>query len=345
MGKADIPHVLVAGVGGASLGTEIVKALALAGGYHISGCDISPLAFGHYCGLLQKSFLIGEGNYTQRLVELCRTQSIDIIVPGGERPARLIATAASQFVEEAIAVATNSANVVCSLSDKIRCFAKLEHLGISIPATVPLTDPDAEASAPIPCVVKPSSESGGSSFVFYAGNREALRMYTAYLRANGLAPIAQQYVPHQGGEFTVGVLSGREQQIFGSIALRREFSAKLSVATKGCDFLISSGYSQGYIGPNQYVCRVAERIAAAVGSTGPLNVQGRLDNSGTFLPFEINPRFSASAYLRALAGFNELDHYIRHVLNLPQRAALIARPGWYLRGLSEVAVAPENLVS
>ena len=37
--------VLIAGIGGGSLGTEIAKSLRLAGAYRILGCDVSPLAF------------------------------------------------------------------------------------------------------------------------------------------------------------------------------------------------------------------------------------------------------------------------------------------------------------
>ena len=138
-------------------------------------------------------------------------------------------------------------------------------------------------------MIKPAIESGGSHFVFYAPTLATVRTYATYLRQNNFSPIAQEYVPHQGGEFTVGVLSGLDQKIFGSIALRREFPAKLSIASKGNDFLISSGYSQGYIAPNDVVCGVAEAIAEAVKSAGPLNVQGRINGDGKFLPFEINP--------------------------------------------------------
>lgn len=42
-------RVLIAGIGGASLGTEILKSLLLnEERYDIFGCDISALAFGHY---------------------------------------------------------------------------------------------------------------------------------------------------------------------------------------------------------------------------------------------------------------------------------------------------------
>jgi len=41
--KGVMVTVLIAGIVGASLGTEIAKSLRLAGGYHVIGCDPSPL--------------------------------------------------------------------------------------------------------------------------------------------------------------------------------------------------------------------------------------------------------------------------------------------------------------
>jgi carbamoyl-phosphate synthase large subunit len=63
-----------------------------------------------------------------------------------------------------------------------------------------------------------------------------------------------------------------------------------------------------------------------------------------FVPFEINARFSASTYLRTLAGFNEVDWYVRHLLGLAPRSALGITPGWYLRTLSETAVPLREVV-
>jgi len=57
--------VLVAGLAGASLGTEIVKCLSDAGEYAVYGCDISPLAYGLYSGKLQDSFIADPANYLQ----------------------------------------------------------------------------------------------------------------------------------------------------------------------------------------------------------------------------------------------------------------------------------------
>lgn len=106
--------------------------------------------------------------------------------------------------------------------------------------------------------------------------------------------------------------------------------------------LISSGFSQGLIDEFPEIREQAERIAIVLGSVGPINVQGRMRN-GVLLPFEINPRFSASTYLRTLAGFNEIDVYLRALLNAEAPAPVQISPGYYLRSLSEVRVEKKEV--
>jgi carbamoyl-phosphate synthase large subunit len=181
--------------------------------------------------------------------------------------------------------------------------------------------------------------------VFFARERREVELYSSYLSHSGKRPIAQEYLPHEHGEFTVGVLSTPEGSVAGAIVLKRAFPAKISIMAKGHDFIISSGVSQGHIGDYPAVERTACDIAHALGSSGPLNVQGRIDNAGRFVPFEINPRFSATTYLRALAGFNEVDYYIRRMLDAEASALLAVRTGWYLRSLTEVFVPDQEVVS
>lgn len=334
--------VLVAGIGGASLGTEIIKSLRHAGGYRIIGCDISNLAFGHYGGSLDASAIVTVERYIDDLLTLCRSHQVRAIIPGGDQPARLIGAEAHRFPPH-ILVATNAPQLVAQLSDKADCFELLGTLGFRLPRTVEL-DSDNVDGVPIPCIIKPALESGGSAHVFYAGDSEEARLLASSLIHNGLRPIAQQYIPLDGGEFTVGVLSGMDARVIGAIALKRFFPAKLSVASRGHDFLISSGYSQGHIGPYETVCSTARKMAEALGSRGPLNIQGRVDADGFFVPFEINARFSASTYLRTLAGFNEVDTFVKRSLGIEPSAPLCIRPGWYLRSLTETVVLEKDLL-
>ena len=140
------------------------------------------------------------------------------------------------------------------------------------------------------------------------------------------------------------MLSLPDGEIAGSVALKRIFDSKLSVLARNKVGIVSSGYSQGLIDDFPALRADAERIAAAISSTGPINIQGRA-RDGRLLPFEINPRFSASTYLRALAGFNELDIYLQYVINGVSIGPEPLRPGYYLRSFSEVFVSKDNLVS
>jgi carbamoyl-phosphate synthase large subunit len=333
--------VLIAGVGGASLGTEVAKSLRLAGGYRILGCDVSPLAFGHYDGACDRTFLVSRDRYIADLFAICRDQAVQAIIPGGTEPTRLVSDAKEDFRAEGICLAANASPVEALAADKAQCFRELERLGFAVPRTVAIASLADLRDVPLPCVIKPSVDSGGSSFVFFARSRQEAELYASYLLNDGRSVIAQDYIPHDLGEFTVGVLSEPSGGVLGVIALKRAFPAKLSILAQGRDFLISSGVSQGHIGAYPEICATAEKIARGFGSVGPFNVQGRIDALGRFLPFEINPRFSASTYLRALAGFNEVDHFVRLLIGAPAAAPLAIRPGWYLRGLTE-AVVPEN---
>lgn len=331
---------MIAGIAGASLGTEIAKSLRLAGGYRILGCDISPLAYGHFAEQFDQTFAADAGDYIESVARLCTENAVSVIVPGGERPAQILGQAAADLAARGIRVAQNDPAVVALASDKARCFERLHALGLPCPETLELKTPEDATHAPLPCIIKPSTDSGGSSFVFFARSSREVELYAAYLLANGIVPVAQAYIPETGGEFTVGVLSLQDGTLAGSIALRRVFHNKLSVSARGPDFLISSGYSQGRIEDFPAVRRTCEEIALALGSRGPLNVQGRVDAEGRFVPFEINPRFSASTYLRALAGFGEVDHFLHH-LNGTASNPLETRPGWYLRTLSETVVTQQ----
>jgi len=334
-------NVLVAGLGGASLGMEIVKALRLADRYRIVGCDISPLAFGLFGHQCDVTAIVRRDSYVEDVLHLCEVERIVALCPGGEEQMNLLAVAGGRFAERGIVLAANAPSVVETMGNKARCFEILGALGIRIPVTLTLDNGVSLKSAPFPCIIKPAVETGGSSFVFFARDSTEAELYVEYLKRNGKQPILQEYIPHEpGGEFTVGVLSAPDASIVGTIALKRLFPAKLSIAARGPDFLISSGFSQGHIGDYPDVRATAAAIAQAVRSTGPLNVQGRIDREGRFVPFEINPRFSASTYLRALAGFNEIDIYLRLLLGLPAQPAEGVREGYYLRGLTEVAAPP-----
>ena len=165
--------------------------------------------------------------------------------------------------------------------------------------------------------------------------------YCQYLKNNQKSPIIQEYISEEEGEYTIGVLYLPNKTMIGSIVLRRVFDSKLSVLIKGDFGLISSGYSQGLIEDFPEIRKTAEKIAEKIGSTGPLNIQARLKN-GQLIPFEINPRFSASTYLRSLAGFNEIDIFLDFLFDEKISKPTTIKFGRYLRSLSETFVPSKS---
>lgn len=334
--------VMIAGIGGASLGTEIFKALHLAGGYEVYGCDISSTAYGHYQEGFAKTYLVNRNNYILDVIRACKESGASFLIPGGEQPMVLLGEGRDELAFHGIDLLANSPEVIRTCSDKKATFDLLKECMVNIPKTIALDNKDDLDYVGLPCIVKPATGSGGSVAVFFAVTSEEAMAYAEFIRRSGSVAIAQEYISADDGEFTIGVLSLPDKQVIGSIALRRTFDAKLSVAYRGRGGLISSGYSQGYIGHCPNLCAQAEKIALAVGSQGPLNIQARV-RDGVLIPFEINPRFSASTYLRTMAGFNEVDMLIRHRITgkAPSRPAI--KSGWYLRSLTEQFVPDEKI--
>jgi len=343
MSDAPRPRVMIAGIGGASLGTELLKCLDLARRYDVFGCDISPLAFGLYESRFGRTFLIDRNNYVSSVIDACNQVDATWLIPGGEQPTVLLAAASDVLKAAGVTLLVNDPDVVRVCSDKAATFERLAALGISAPRTTTSSLESDLSEIGMPCIVKPATGSGGSVMVFFATDVQEARIYADYIRRSGGCPLAQEYISPEDGEFTVGVLSLPDATIVGSIALRRSLDAKLSVMSRGRGGLISSGYSQGYIGDFPEIRARAEVIAAALGSRGALNVQGRM-RDGDFVPFEINPRFSASTYLRALAGFNEVDILLQRLAFGTSACPSPLREGWYLRSLTEQFVAPAEVL-
>ena len=335
-------RILVAGIGGGSLGTEVIKSLQKSGHYVIFGCDISEFAFGHYQSKIEDSFLIDRNNYVGDICRICRENKIHAIVPGGEEPSILLSEVQKELNAIDIYLVSNTSEVISLCSDKDKLFKRLRKLNLPIPQSISPKQSDDMNKISCPCVVKPAIGSGGSNFVFLATDKTEATLYVDYLLRHNKLPIVQEYIPLDEGEFTIGILHLPDGTFVGSIALKRMFNAKLSVMTRTNAGLISSGYSQGLIDDFPEVRKQAELIAYLLGSRGPLNIQGRMKN-GTFLPFEINPRFSATTYLRSMAGFNEIDIYLQYVLNGHMPYSKNIRYGFYFRSLEEVFVEKKNL--
>ncbi len=145
-----------------------------------------------------------------------------------------------------------------------------------------------------PLVVKPriGARSRGVTVV---NNREELRVALTTVPD----PVIQEHLGTAGMEFTAGGIffEGSDQ---ASIVMRRDLR----------DGNTYRAYVEEFPELNQQVRRIVEHLQPF----GPVNVQFRLHKDAA-VTFEINARFSGTTPLRALAGFNEVEMVLRHLLD------------------------------
>jgi len=342
--------VLVTGVAGATIGEQVCKALRQGvNGYEFVICNshaagMQVIAADHY-EIVPPAV---DPSYLERLIEICERYAVQFVIPGSDPELWALAKSGHFPDRRGTRLLANSIAVIDICSNKSVTFTHLQEKGFLTPETFLVERVDALDLLPgrYPWVIKPPAGGSGSSNVFIAQDRQELELFTTYLLKSGYAALVQEYIGTVEDEYTVGVVHYPDGSLAGSIAIRRQISGGLSNRLKvpnrtgnlqlGSLLAISSGITQGEVGDFPLVRRRAEAVASALGSRGPLNIQGRW-NGREFVPFEINPRFSGTEPLRAMVGFNAPEALINWFRSdghqHPQMTA--TRSGIFTRGISD----------
>lgn len=320
--------VLVTGVGGSGVGQQILKALLFAreGGssYRIYGSDFDALSSSINEGWSKVRLpLASHKDYANELIGFCVQQGVRGVFPGSDMEMRVLATELERLESNGIAFLGNNLATIEVCSDKYALTKRLESLGFQVPESLVIQEfEDINRVDFFPVIVKPNTGGRGSNDVYLAQDRHELVSLATYLHVgNGSqAFLVQRYIGTPDSEFTIGVLSDQSAEIIDSIAVKKDLTKSLSVRTSvenrtsarelGESLVVSSGISQGTIGKHKPYSEMAEAIALALGSTGPLNIQARI-HQGRLFVFEINPRSSGTTFFRALVGMNEPDLLIK----------------------------------
>jgi carbamoyl-phosphate synthase large subunit len=343
-------RVMVTGVGGGGHGHEIVKALRLAGRYHLIGVDMMESSFGLFD--VDEAYTVppaSESHYLDVLLDICQQRRAKVLIHGSEPELKVISRNRDRILKAGLLPLINSHEVIERCMDKWATVMFLREKGFDCPVSIIV---NAEGEIPrdfsLPAVVKPAIGGGGSNNIFLVQDVDELVFSCRYLIQQNKVALVQEYVGTPEDEYTVGVLSAFDGELVGSIALRRYILSGLSNRihmpnrTTRSDLssilAISSGISQGIIDDYSEVRQLCERIAKALPSKGPLNIQCRFVD-GKLYPFEINPRFSGTTFIRALVGFNEPDMLIRrHLLGEVLPNPVRYKFGRVVRGLVERCV-------
>lgn len=339
--------ILITGVGGGSVGEGILKTVRLAKKpYRVIGTDIAPISMGFYN--TDAYYTVPPYNnkdYLKILLDICKKENVKVLIPGSEPELKKISENRQLFKKNNILLLINDARIIKLCMDKWETHKFLKKNNFLSPASCLIEQEGQIAQIKkFPVVIKPVRGGSGSSNVFVAQDKKELEFFTEYISKQNLTPIVQDYIGDVYAEYTVGVLTTLKGELLGSIALKRQILSGLSNKIKVKSYkkqvkinilALSSGISQGTIDDYPEIRHYAEKVALMLKSKGPLNIQCRKSKKGIFI-FEINPRFSGTTPIRALAGYNEPDILIRHeLLKEKIKLPLKFKKGTAIRGLIE----------
>ena len=340
-------NVLITGLSGGGHGVEILKALKMSNlNLRIVGTNNTKNSFG--IPLVDEHYVVpsaNEPNYIETMLDIVKKNNIDVLFHGCEPELKKISENRNLFEANGVFLPINTQKVINLCMNKIQTMDFLRSKGFPVPEYCLISSMDDVKKVKVyPVVCKPHLGGGGSNNVFIAQDEKELRSVSELVLNHTSGFIAQEYVGTYESEYTVGILSDLEGELIDSIAVKRHIlyglSHRLKVANKtnradlGNLLVISTGISQGEIGRYRNVTKYCEEVSKAIGSKGPLNIQCRLFKDKVYI-FEINPRFSGTTALRAMAGFNEPEIFIRkHILkeSIPN---ITYKEGIILRGLEE----------
>lgn len=293
----DIPVMVVGGSGG-GVSEGILKALRMAGYQNITLLEHDRNNAHVY--RVDNVFLIEEnpdtGNYVEQVLEYCLEHGIKVIIPGSTWEAKAYSGNRELLLDHAIIPLVNNSDLINICNEKWKSYQFLTEQGIDAPQTHLRGQIDAD-EIEFPVIVKPNI-GRGSRHIYLVKSKDEFHYVTGYLTVKNIQYVIQAYIHADDEEYTVGVVSDKAGTVIDSIVMKRH---------------LSEGYTHhAWVQDYSYINEFCEHVAARLHSTGPINVQLRLDPSGRPMIFEINPRFSGSAPMRALAGFNEVDMILRN---------------------------------
>lgn len=320
-------RVMVTGAG-ALLGQGIIRSLRASRlAPHVIAVDPSPLAPALYWADTAHLVPMADApDYLDRLREVIDRERPDVVIPGTDVELGILAQA-RESIEAAfdLTLIVSSPEVVRIADDKWLTSLFLQRHGLGyVPSCLPGDEDALIADVGFPLVVKPrvGARSIGVSVV-----RDRAELEHALATRSNI--VIQKCVGTDDTEFTAGTLmfDGRCE---ASIVMRRD--------------LRDGNTFRAFVDAYPELNAVMRATAEHLGAFGPANFQFRLDN-GIPRIFEINARFSGTTWLRAQAGFNEVEMAIRHLTMGAPILQPEIRPLVLLRHWGETVVSPEALLT
>lgn len=299
---------------GSGVGQAVLRSLAVGGlDYRVIGMDLGPTNSGiHWT---DRSYLVPPvtdlAPYRERLLEICRRESIDLLIPGLDPELPILAGLAEELAAIGCRALVSPANIIKLSVDKLAMRQWCAERGLPFVETATLTDARRDAASLVyPRIVKPrtGSASVGAHLVHTAAELLAEEDSDDWIVQRYLAPQtlgvastdAHTGALDQSNEVSAQYLIGPSGDVLGRFVSVNRLKDGIPI-----EILPVTGESWA----NDGVAIV--NALAAEGARGPINLQGRLTADGTLQFFELNARFTGITGIRAMMGYREVEAAVR----------------------------------
>jgi len=315
------PAILRTAVGSAPSVSQI--RLFQSRGLRVVAVDCDPLSVGFV--FADAAYAVPRAtspDYVDCLLEVCRKERVDWVLPALDEELALLASARDRFESIGTRILLSSLPALRICTDKLETNRFLVDHGIPTPLTFDAEElPARSVIYSYPQVVKPRF-GRGSSGLHLARDWEQIEFF----RRIEAPAVVQAWV--EGCEFTVDVLC--------------DFSSHAAIIAPRRRLATESGIS--YKGTNTWHEQIVHWVAVLVkelGIVGPANIQCFLTPGGQVLFTEINARLAGSCILSIMAGVPLVEGILALMRNAPPPVYLHPAPERImLRYWSEVYLTP-----
>ena len=289
--------VAVTGAGGPA-GVAVARAL-IAAGHRVIALDADPFAAGMNLPGVRSAVLprAGSDEYGTVLTTVLQTFAVEAVMCTVVEEYESLRQLNEMMKESGCRTWLPDARAVEACVDKARFAVVMDDYEIAHPPTA--TTARQARSVPGPWVVKPRQGRGSRGVLYVTNSAELRRVMIA-----GKDLVAQSQL--EGDEFTADVLVDRNGQLVTCVP-RWRLETRGGISVKGLTF------------DSEEVTRICAEVVAAVGITGPANIQGMVDRSGSAAIIEMNPRFSGGLPLTLAAGADVVGAYLEAILEPDRR--------------------------
>ena len=247
----------------------------------VLGADWSRLAPAFHAA--DEGFLVPGVNapdYVDALLDVCRRENVDLVVPLIDWELGTLAEAREQFEAEGVRVVVSSSDVTRTCWDKRQAFRFLSEHGVATPRLLSFKEATA---GPFPIIAKDRYGSASKRVRQLHSASAVKRMGRRRRRL-----ILQEYV--EGREYTVDVYTGLD--------------GRPRVAVPRWRIQVRAGeVSKGMTVRDPEVIRHSMHLAEVLGGCrGVVTCQCRVDADGAVKFFDVNPRFGGGVPLAIRAG-------------------------------------------